>query len=271
MAGLLTFISFLMAFAASDPPPPDIDALWEYSDPAASETRFREALEGSEGNARLELLTQVARTHSLRRQFEEAHRILDGMEPGLRGAGPRPRIRWHLERGRTFNSAGDKARAREHFLEAVAQAEGAREEGLAVDAVHMVAITHAGTEAGIEWNRRGLSLARGSADAKAQALVAAMLNNQAWDLHELGRYEEALAVFREAERAWTGRGRPEQVRIAKWSVARCLRSLGRHEEALAIQRALKREHEAQGTEDRFVDEEIAENLEALGRAPRPGP
>src|SRR5215470_8493249 len=76
----------------------DIDALWEYGDPAASETRFRTALAASQGDARLELLTQIARTYSLRRRFDESHRMLDEVEPALASAGPAPHVRYLLER-----------------------------------------------------------------------------------------------------------------------------------------------------------------------------
>jgi hypothetical protein len=55
----------------------DIDAFWEYSDPAASEARFRHALDQASPDQRLELLTQIARTYSLRRRFAEAHAELD--------------------------------------------------------------------------------------------------------------------------------------------------------------------------------------------------
>ncbi|HYF64043.1 MAG TPA: tetratricopeptide repeat protein [Herpetosiphonaceae bacterium] len=242
----------------------DIDALWEYGDPAASEERFRAALGSAAGDQRLELLTQIARTHSLRRRFAEAHGLLDEIEPLLAGAGPRPRARYLLERGRTFNSAGDPEAARRLFAEAWELAGAADAVGLAVDAAHMLAITHANTPAAIEWNGRGLELARPSADPKARALIPAMLNNAAWDLHGLGRYAEALDLFAEAEAEWRARGRQPQIRIARWSVARCLRSLGRHGEALAIQRELEAEHRAAGSADGYVFEEIAENLDAQG-------
>ena len=39
-----------------------IEALWEYQDPSLSEERFRLALKAAEGDYRLELLTQIART-----------------------------------------------------------------------------------------------------------------------------------------------------------------------------------------------------------------
>ncbi len=60
--------------------------------------------------------------------------------------------------------------------------------------------------------------------------------------------------------------KPQQVLIAEWSVARCLRALGRHAEALARQQALLAAHRQAGSSDGFVNEEIAENLLSLGRA-----
>jgi tetratricopeptide (TPR) repeat protein len=123
----------------------------------------------------------------------------------------------------------------------------------------MVAITFQGTDAALDWNAKGLAMARASKDAKAQSLVPAMLNNSAWDLHAMKRYDEALVRFREAEAAWTARGKPQQVHVAKWSVARCLRSLGRHEEALAILTVLEVEGNAAGKPDPYVEEEMAAN------------
>lgn len=90
--------------------PPDFMALWDYQDPAASALRFQQLLAEADNQDlqyELELLTQIARTHSLRRQFAQAHRLLDEIDPRLTEATPRARLRALLERGRTFNSAGD--------------------------------------------------------------------------------------------------------------------------------------------------------------------
>lgn len=246
-------------------PAVEIEDLWEYGDPAASEARFRQALERASGDLRLELLTQIARTYGLRRHFERAHALLDEVEPQLEGAGAAARVRYQLERGRTYNSSGETDRARELFEQAWEAARTAGLEGLAVDAAHMLAITHGGSESAIEWNQRGLELARRSADSKAQSLIPAMLNNSAWDLHDMGRFEQALPLFEEALEAWTARQRPRQIQIAKWSVARCLRSLGDYQRALEIQRQLEAEQRAAGSADGYVFEELGELLTALGR------
>ena len=242
----------------------DIDSFWEYSDPAASEARFRSALDQAKGDDRLELLTQIARTHSLRRDFTQAHRLLDEVEPQLATAGAAPRVRYLLERGRSFNSAGDKERAKPLFIEAWKIAGASGLDGLAIDAAHMVPIVVGGAE-GADWTRRGVELARRSTDAKARALLPALLNNHAWNLHDEGRHAEALPVFREAETAWLATGKQPQGRIARWSVARCLRSLGLYDEALAIQRVLEQEWAAAGQTDGYVLEELAELLDATGK------
>lgn len=245
--------------------PIDIDSFWEYDDPVVSEERFREALSSAQGDVRLELLTQIARTFSLRRRFDEALEVLNEVEKQLATAGARPRVRYLLERGRTSNSRGSKEAARERFIQAWEEAQAAHLEGLAVDAAHMIAITYSGTTEAIDWNWRGLVIARVSDDAKARSLIPAMLNNSAWDLHDAGRFKEALPLFKEAQVEWIKRDKPEQIRIAKWSVGRCLRSLGRFNDALTIQHALEAEHSGAGSVDGYVFEEIAENLEALGK------
>jgi tetratricopeptide (TPR) repeat protein len=242
----------------------DIDAFWEYSDPAASEARFRAALPAATGDERLELLTQIARTHSLRGEFGRAHALLDEVERQLDRSAAAPRARYLLERGRSFNSAGEQQRAVALFRQAWELARASGLPGLAVDAAHMLAIVEEPVAAA-QWTERGLAVARDSAEAKSRALLPALLNNHAWNLHDAGRYADALAAFREAQSAWQATGRQPQGRIATWSVGRSLRSLGRHDEALALQLQLQREWEAAGGADGTVFEEIAENLEALGR------
>jgi tetratricopeptide (TPR) repeat protein len=243
----------------------DIDLFWEYSDPSGSEERFITALENAIGDERLELMTQVARTYSLRGRFEDAHRLLDEVEKELDSAGNRPQIRYELERGRTFNSSQQTVPAQEHFQRAWGIALTAGEEGLAVDAAHMLAIACSGQTESIKWSRKGIELARQSQDPKARALIPAMLNNAAWDLHDRGRYNEALPLFEMALAEWTSTGKIHQTLIARWAVARCLRSLDRFEEALAIQLEVQAAHLENGTLDGYVLEEIAENLWALGR------
>lgn len=248
-------------------PMPDIQALWDFDDPAASEQRFRAALAQEPVlDAALALRTQIARTMSLRGRFDEAHRLLDAVDAELAGAGPEPRVRTLLERGRSWRSAGEPAKARPLFLQAEQLARTARLEYLHVDALHMVALVQPDPEAQLEWTHRALAAARAAQDAQARRWEGSLLNNLGWVLHDAGRHEEALAQFRAALAARERDGAPTtRVREARWAVARELRALGRHDEALALLRALEAELAAAGASDPFVPEEIAENLRALSR------
>ncbi|HRI98766.1 MAG TPA: tetratricopeptide repeat protein, partial [Nocardioides sp.] len=74
---------------------------------------------------------------------------------------------------------------------------------------------------------------------------------------DAGDWESALARFEEALAARERIGDDARTRVAKWMVGWALRGLGRREDALAVQTALKAELEAAGTEDPYVDEELA--------------
>lgn len=248
-------------------PMPDILALWDFDDPAASEARFRAALADSTHDAALSLRTQIARTHGLRRQFDAAHRELDAVDAELAGAGPEPRVRTLLERGRSWRSAGEPARARPLFLQAEQLARTAKLEDLYVDALHMVALVQHDPEEQMAWTRRALAAALAAKDPQARRWEASLTTNLGWGLHELGRHDEALKQFRAALAARErDSAKPQRLREARWAIARELRALARHDEALALLRQLQAELAAAGDTDGFVPEEMAENLLALGRA-----
>ena len=89
-----------------------IDAIWDFADPASSAIRFRQAMANcNDTGARLELRTQLARAQGLQRRFEEGHQTLDEVEALLKEsledcADSMASVRLLLERGRLFNSAG---------------------------------------------------------------------------------------------------------------------------------------------------------------------
>ena len=78
-------------------PLPDIDSLWDHNDPAATQAQFMTVLPRAEASGdrayQAELLTQIARTWGLQREFDSAHAVLDQVEPMLPDLGPRPRVR----------------------------------------------------------------------------------------------------------------------------------------------------------------------------------
>lgn len=259
LAALGAALTLLAAHARAT----EIHELWNFGDPAASEKIFRDRLVSASGDLRLELLTQIARTYSLRGRFEDAHKLLDQIEPQLKDAGPAPRVRFLLERGRTFRSSGAADRARPLFVDAWQLALASGLDGLAVDAAHMVALVEPRTEDQLAWNQRALDLALTSPQPYARSWKGSLYNNIGWTLHDAGRFEEALANFQSALREREAQG--TDTRVARWAVARCLRSLGRYHEALRMQRALESEFAAAHETDGYVFEELAELLDAMGR------
>jgi len=261
-------------------PREEIDAMWDFDDPASSEHRFRETAARAEhrGDATMAaiLRTQIARAQGLQRRFDEAHRTLDELQaaiadrtaapaPGAAAADAEVAVRVALERGRVFNSSGARDCARPLFDEAWRLAREAGMDALAVDAAHMLAIVAPDSDAAMDWNRRALDVAESSFDPAARRWAASLHNNIGWTLHGDGEFARALSHFERALELRRERGRDPEVRVARWCVARCLRSLGRVEEALSMQRDLERDHAAAGSADGFVHEELAECLVAQGR------
>ena len=250
----------------------DFDGWWDYGDPAGTASRFRARLaEPLPDEAyRLELLTQLARTEGLQRNFAAAHAILDEIESALTEALPVAWVRYHLERGRVLNSAGEGVLARPHFQAAW---DGARQVGadsLAVDAAHMVAIV-AEPDEQILWNEQAIAYAEASEQPGARNWLGSLYNNLGWTYHDLGQLDKALDLFERAQTHFAERAIPDRLRIARWCVARCLRSIGRLDEALAGQRALEAEYAALDEAAGYVYEELGELLLLQGDAQAAAP
>ena len=243
---------------------PDFDARWDYGDPGKTEAIFREILSehsGAPKNWRLELETQIARTFSLRGEFDRAHAVLDEVEPEL-GDAERPRIRYLLERGRTFNSAGKKEQARALFDRAFELAREADEDRLAVDAAHMLGIVHADEKA-LEWNLTALDIAQNSPSEGAQKWKGSLYNNIGFTYLDMGEHQKALEMFQKGVAFRKEQGKDEPLRIARWTVAHTLRKMGRCGEALDKLRAIQRDFP--DTDDPYVEEELGECLLAKGQ------
>lgn len=246
-----------------------LDDLWDYDDPAGSEARFRAAIEDADARGDLaagagEARTQLARSLGLQGRFADGHVILDTVEAD-HPADDRVRVRALLERGRLLRSSGDPAASATPFEGAWELARTIGEDGLAVDAAHMLALVDAppGEQA---WHRRALDLADMSPDPAARRWRGSLWNNIGWARFEAGDLDGALAAFETALAARREQGQPRETRVAESCVARCLRALGRPAEALAVQERLAAEAAAAGApDDGYVAEEIGECLLAMER------
>lgn len=247
-----------------------LDALWDFDAPAVSEARFRaERARHAQGSREaLEAATQVARSLGLQGRFAQGDAVLDDLAHALGHAPVRVRVRWLLERGRLRNSSGDRDAALPLFERALAASADDRLPGAAfyeVDALHMLGIAAKSDDA-LEWNRRAIVAAARAPDARTRDWQASLLNNLGWTLFERGEQAQALAYWQQALALREAAGKPGPLRIAKWTVARGLRSLGRLDEAESMQRALARETEQASAPDGYVYEELAEIALARGHA-----
>ncbi|MBK1689544.1 hypothetical protein CKO37_18790 [Rubrivivax gelatinosus] len=264
-------------FAASALPAAalDLDALWDFGQPALSEQRLRAALADARGDDALVLRTQIARTQGLRGDFDGALAELAAVEPALATAGPQASVRFHLERGRARISPvhDDAARTPQALAAAradyLAAAEIARRSGLddlAVDALHMMAFVDREPADAMRWTQQALDLALASPQPAARRWEASLRNNLGYALHDLGRHDEAVAQFRAALALRIERGQPERVQAARFSLAWALREAGQLDEALAILTALDRAAAAAGRPDAGVLEELEAIHSARGDA-----
>jgi tetratricopeptide (TPR) repeat protein len=246
-----------------------LDDLWDYDDPAASEARFRTAIEAAEAGgdpaAADEARTQLARALGLQGRFGDGHEVLDRIDTD-HPADDRIRVRARLERGRLFRSGDEGAASVAPFVGAWELARALGDDGLAVDAAHMLAIVDA-PPGEATWHERALELADTSPEPAARRWRGSLWNNIGWARFVAGDLDGALPAFETALGARREQGQPRETRVAEWCVARCVRALGRPAEALAVQKRLAAETAAAGDpESGYGAEEIGECLLDLGRA-----
>lgn len=255
----------------STPANPDFLKLWDFSNPAGTETRFLELLPEAEKSGdtvnRLQLLTQIARTQGLQGKFDEAHYTLDGVareldaNESLEGIAI-AKTRYALERGRLFNSSGKPSDAMPCFEDAMRVAREAKLARLEVDAIHMLAIAAPTAEARINW---GLQAAARARELNEIGWLTAIYNNLGEEYRAVKRYDEALKCFQALIESQRSLGKQVD-RYARVDEAKMLRLTGKPEESLARMHELEKElHE----EDGFVFEEIAESLLAMNRDTEP--
>lgn len=230
-----------------------IDDLWTINDPVEGEVKLKSALAEFPGSAD-ELHTQIARSLGLQGRFDEARDELSRISVVH---SPLVEIRMQLEKGRLEQSSGNRNDAKPHFLNALELARQAHFDYCAVDAAHMLGIVSEEHES-IQWNMVALQLAADSKHKRAQNWKGSLLNNLGWTYFNLGDFNKSLTTFESALDFQKADGDPARIRVARWTVGRCLRSLRRYDEAFAIQNDL-----IQYPERGYVSEELGELLLVL--------
>jgi len=201
----------------------DLDALWNFSDPVASEAAFRGAISATdEPVSRAVLGTQLARALGLQGRYDEADRVLEGIDAPV----PAIRARVALERGRLRNSGGHPEDAVAFFENAASVAEAANEPFLLVDALHMLGIADA--ERGEVHTTRALEVLDtldAASDRRTQRWRVALHNNRGWALFDAGELRAALQEFEQALRDAEEFGTEEQRGWAREAIEECLEAI----------------------------------------------
>lgn len=240
---------------------PDFDKLWNYSDPAGTERKFRELLPQAESSNDpsylAQLLTQIARAQGLQDQFEQAYATLDQAErlitPDLQSA----KVRLLLERGRVLNSSGKPTDALPLFKQSAELAKSAKLTRLQIDAVHMIAIAETDPKDQVRENLRAISLVE--SDPSQSRWLYPLYNNLAESYAKLNDYQKALDTFRNLADLDTVNGREPDMFAIK-DQARMLRLLGRIDEAITLIKPLAEKLAGDNQRDGWICEEYAECL-----------
>jgi tetratricopeptide (TPR) repeat protein len=238
--------------------------LWDFDDLDATDKRFREQLAREDADAgRAEVLTQLARIHGLRGDFDAGDHLIDDATL-LAGSSTVARARLDPKGSRLWRSSGDRDSALPLFESAFAIALEAEQEFVAADAAHMAALAASDRAGLVAWTERGVALA--DEHAEASYWLGPLLNNLGWEHYEAGEYAQALDAF---ERALAARDltaeNPEPIALARYAVGKALRALGRSEEAIALLEQAVAWAEGAGHPDGWYHEELAEEYAAVGR------
>ncbi len=248
----------------SNTPLPDLEAPWDKRNPKISRSAFLEALPGAKSEAPKEylaiLLTQLARTYSLEYDFPPAHQYLDEAESLLEKNMALGKIRYWLERGRTYNVSNEKEKAKALFLKAFDLALEKNYEYYAVDAAHMMGIVEP-PEQQIQWSKRAMAIAEQSEEQRTRDWLGPLYNNTGWSYHDTGDYKNAFKIFEKSLSFRTEKQDLAGISIARWCLGRTHRSLGEPDKALEIHFILEKEIQKTAPfYEGYVYEEIAECL-----------
>ncbi|MEZ5988552.1 MAG: hypothetical protein R3F30_05425 [Planctomycetota bacterium] len=229
----------LSACAASGGGDPALRAELEAAESLFSGRRYAEAGEAyravaeharDERAVRCEALAMAARCASLcddlaggRALLEEAGRLADPEEPASWS-------RYRIVYGIYLREEGRREEALACFDELYRYCEAHGLHRRAVDAVHHAAIV-APLHEQEAWAMRGIAAAEA---CDAGAWLAVLWNNLGSTYEELGRPEDMLRAYREAQRYHHAHSRPLPAQISDWAVGHALRLCGRPDEARAV-------------------------------------
>ncbi|MCF7793545.1 MAG: hypothetical protein K9N09_07295 [Candidatus Cloacimonetes bacterium] len=257
-------------------PLPNFDVMWDYAHPDSTEMRFKEILPlltqtsefsvSDEYNA--ELLTQIARAQGLQGKFNEAAKNLEKADSLITDKMPTAKIRYLLEKGRLLNTMNQTEEANKLFFQAYEFGKKDSLDFYTLDAAHMLGFTTP-LEQQLDWSLKALDIARTSDDPRCEQWEGPLYNNIGWTYFDNKDYFHAHKMFMN-DFEWRKEHNDEAgARVARWSIARSLRSMFKFDEALHIQLALEKDlQENNLPPDGYVYEELTELYQAKNNIPK---
>lgn len=252
----------------------DVRELWERGDPVASEARMRVALETAQEDDVLIIRTQIARTYMFRKDFDRAREILSEIASDVTAAGPKAKVYYWLELGRSYashqhspDSQTDETRAlaRAAYQTALAISKDEGLDSLTVDILHMFAFVDTNPAQQLSWTQRALDVVLESDDPAVRRWEASIRSNLGEAYFELVQYEQALEHFERALALRSDSDAPSRiVRDAKWHIARTLRKLEQLELALKMQQDIANEAYAENASRPYIYDELSMLYAAMG-------
>lgn len=251
---------------------PDVDGFWGLENPTAVEAAICRRLPAQDSDEwsleAIEALTQLARFKSQKNELKEAKALLTQATTLLstRPTDTRKKaeMRLELELGRWFSLSMNPKKAEEHFLKAWETAKREGQSFFATEAAVLLSLVQP-PKLQLEWFLKALKTAESSPVDSGQLWLPQLYMMQGWRSFDGHRFAEALGSFEKALNQPRAAGDLPQYRVIQWSVARALRALERNEEALARLQTLHEEMVGAGVANGYVDLELAECLQRLGK------
>jgi tetratricopeptide (TPR) repeat protein len=132
----------------------------------------------------------------------------------------------------------------------------------------MIAIAEKDPQSQIRWNLKGIEIA--NADTNSRGWLHALYNNIGESYLKIEDYDNACLYFHKLIELQTENGGEPDMYTLK-DEARAMRLSGKPDEAIVLIEPICVKLRAQGRDDGWNSEEMAENLYALGRLPEAKP
>ncbi len=225
----------------------NFDDAWSLGYPEKVEEKLKELLPQAQSlenkSIYLQILSQIALAQAVQKKFNEAHATLDQAESMLTPEYDLAKARILLERGRTYQQAENIDKALKYFEKSYELSAAHNFDFHTINAAHMIAIVVKDPMAKINWNQEAIDRALKTNAVRAQAWLGSLYNNLGQNYLSINQFDRALDAFQKALKYRQKEGYKPNILVAKWAIARTLRSLGQLDEALRMQRELVKEYD----------------------------